>query len=80
MKRNIEMREFSSQNTTANIKRCRVTPERFDKALRILGVRNPNVINARYQLHDIEAAYESHLDVLTMERQYCEVGDSEKQL
>lgn len=66
LKRNIEMTELSTG--TIVMPHCRVSYTRFDKALRILGVRCPNYVTARYQLDDIEAAYEAHLDVLTLER------------
>lgn len=66
LRRNIEMTDFSSG--AATLPHCRVTYTRFDKSLRILGVRCPNYVTARYQLEDIEAAYEAHLDVLTLER------------
>ncbi len=67
LKRNIEMTEISNGSMTY-LPHCRVPYTRFDKALRILGVRCPNYVTARYQLEDIEAAYEAHLDILTLER------------
>ena len=48
--------------------------------MRTLGVRNPNLINAKYVLEDVEAAYESHLDVLKLERDHAEPGNDEAQL
>ena len=75
MKKNIEMSEiFTSTKST----KCKVSDERFEQALRILGIRNPNKITYRYSLEDIEAAYDGHLDVLTLERSYTESGDSER--
>jgi hypothetical protein len=46
--------------------------------MKILGVRNPTCITALYHLEDIEAAYEAHLDVLTLEREYTEPHDQEE--
>lgn len=66
--------------STSDRTKCRISYERFDEALRTLGVRNPNSVTARYPLEDIEAAYEAHLDVLTLERSYTEQGDAEAQL
>jgi hypothetical protein len=77
LRRNIEMTEFASPTSQSfNVPHCRVSYQRFDKALRILGIRCPNYVTARYQLEDIEAAYEGHLDVLTLERTSTETqGD-----
>ena len=76
MRRNIEMGDVS----TSDRERCPISYERFDEALRTLGVRNPNSVTARYPLEDIEAAYEAHLDVLTLERSYTEPDDDEAQM
>ena len=46
LKRNIEMTELSTG--TVVMPHCRVSYTRFDKALRILGVRCPNYVTARY--------------------------------
>jgi hypothetical protein len=43
-------------------------------------VRNNNNFSFRYSLEEIETVYESHLDVIKLERSYTEVGDHEKHL
>ena len=60
--------------------KCGVTYERFEESLRTLGVRNPNFITSQYTLEDIEAAYESHLDVLKLEREHTPSCDDEAQI
>ena len=74
MRRNIEMGEVKTKVDRAL---CRITDERFEEAMKILGVRNPTCITALYHLEDIEAAYEAHLDVFTMEREEVDPSDEE---
>ena len=65
---------------SSSMSKCGVTYERFELSLRTLGVRNPNFITSQYALEDIEAAYETHLDVLKLEREHTPSGDDEAQI
>ena len=62
---------------SSSLAKCSVTYERFELSLRTLGVRNPNFITSQYSLEEIEAAYESHLDILKLEREQTPSGDDE---
>lgn len=77
MRRNIEMGVMSKG---VNRTLCRITDDRFEEAMQILGIRNPTCITALYHLEDIEAAYEAHLDVLTMDRTHTDREDAEAHL
>jgi hypothetical protein len=65
---------------SSSMSKCGVTYERFELSLRTLGVNNPNFITSQYSLEDIEAAYESHLDVLKLERDHTPSDDDETQI
>ena len=71
------MSDFIPNSSTS---KCGVTYERFEQSLRTLGVRNPNFITSHFALEDVEAAYESHLDVLKLEREHTSSGDDESQI
>ena len=72
MRRNVEMGEMASaevDSTRKKLERCRISDERFMKALKILGIKSPNRITLKYHLEDVELAYEGHLDALSAERE-----------